>query len=260
MPYFSIIIPTLNSRVTIGACLESLFMQTFTDFEVLIMDGLSADSTLDIVKSYVDLRVIIYSEADRGIYDAMNKGIRLAKGEWVYFLGSDDFFHDALVLQKVAEVILDSKVEVLYGNVISDKFQGKYDGIFDEYKILDKNICHQSIFYKRSIFEKLGVYNLKYKVCADWNFNMQWLLSSQITNLYADIIIADYADNGFSSKEYDTFENEKTILYLIYGRKTLPLKIKVQLLKDEIKRIYKAGNQRLLLSLLLRIPKIITGI
>jgi glycosyltransferase involved in cell wall biosynthesis len=257
---FSIIIPTYNSANTLKRCLDSIVNQNFNSFEVLIIDGLSTDLTMTIVESYNEDRFRIISELDKGIYDAMNKGIGLAKGEWIYFFGSDDFFHDSLVLQKVTEFISDSNVEVLYGNVISDKFQGRYDGIFDEYKILDKNICHQSIFYKRSVFEKLGVYNLKYKVCADWDFNMQWLLSPLITNLYADIIVADYADNGFSSKEYDTFENEKTILYLVYGRKILPLKIKVGLLKDEIKRSYKEGNQRLLLSLLLEIPKIISGV
>ena len=86
----SIIIPTFNSANTLRRALDSIIGQTLNDLEVLIMDGVSTDQTLDIAKTYNDNRIRIFSEPDNGVYDAMNKGIDKASGEWLYFLGSDD--------------------------------------------------------------------------------------------------------------------------------------------------------------------------
>ncbi|MDR2410857.1 MAG: glycosyltransferase, partial [Bacteroidales bacterium] len=87
MPVLSIIIPTYNSSKTINRCLDSILCQSYSNYEILVMDGLSSDNTLELVKAYNDRRIQIYSGKDNGIYDAMNKGIALAKGEWLYFSG-----------------------------------------------------------------------------------------------------------------------------------------------------------------------------
>src|SRR5688572_23331397 len=100
-PMFSIIIPTLNSEAHIRRSLESVLHQSFPNFEILIVDGLSVDQTLSIVQQENDARITTYSEKDHGIYDAMNKGITLAKGKWLYFLGSDDVLYDNNVFQDV---------------------------------------------------------------------------------------------------------------------------------------------------------------
>src|SRR5688572_7883253 len=100
---FSIIIPTFNSSLTLRACLDSIAGQTFKNYEVIIMDGLSEDNTIQLANNYrsslPNLRVI--SEKDYGIYDAMNKSIKIAKGSWLYFMGSDDFFYDRGVLENI---------------------------------------------------------------------------------------------------------------------------------------------------------------
>ena len=90
MPRLSIINPTFNSAKTLSRCLDSVISQSFTDWEVLMMDGVSNDDTIKIASSYQDSRIRIYSEPDKGIYDAMNKGIDKAHGEWLYFIDSDD--------------------------------------------------------------------------------------------------------------------------------------------------------------------------
>ena len=101
MPRLSIIIPTFNSAKTLSRCLDSVISQSFTDWEVLMMDGVSNDDTIKIASSYQDSRIQIYSEPDKGIYDAMNKGIDKAQGEWLYFLGSDDWLFNCNSLKDI---------------------------------------------------------------------------------------------------------------------------------------------------------------
>jgi glycosyltransferase involved in cell wall biosynthesis len=202
LPFFSIIIPTYNSQRTINRCLDSISCQEFKDFEVLIMDGFSVDDTLKIAGSYNDPRIKIYSENDKGIYDAMNKGIKLVLGQWLYFLGSDDELYDKDVLQKVSKEIKNENYDFVYGNIFSMYSKVIYDGEFTKRKLLtERNICHQAIFYKRDIFDKLGDYNLEYKIWADWDFNIRCFSCTKIKIKYIDLLIAKFNDfDGISSK------------------------------------------------------------
>lgn len=205
MPFFSIIIPTYNCETTIARAVDSVLSQQFEDFEILIMDGLSTDGTIENLKHYDDKRLKIFSEKDKGVYDAMNKGIIKASGSWLYFLGSDDFLHNHKVLQTIHSQLskYTEAVDVLYGNISSDRYGTKYDGEFNKHKILKKNIGHQAIFYNAGIFKNLGMYNLKYKLLADYDFNLRWMLNKKISHKYLDIIVADYSTGGLS----DTFED-----------------------------------------------------
>jgi glycosyltransferase involved in cell wall biosynthesis len=251
MPFFSIIIPTLNSAKTLSMVMESILQQSFADFEILIIDGLSTDMTLKIAQSYCNERIKITSEKDYGIYDAMNKGIQLAKGKWVYFIGSDDRFCNSDVLWGIYKVIESNKYDIIYGNVISSRFQGRYDFDFDQEKILNKNICQQAIFFKRDIFDKVGFFNLRYKSHSDWDHNMKWILNPNIKNAYFEIDIAEYADGGFSSINGDKiFEQERIYNYLKYGiwifsfkkSKNIIYKLVIKSLKQwHIKRIIQLG-------------------
>lgn len=193
MPFFSIIIPTFNSAKTLDVALKSILQQTYTDFEILLMDGLSTDNTLEIAKSYNDQRIIISSEKDEGIYDAMNKGIKLARGEWLFFLGSDDLLYDKHVLGQIFKA-REYHFNIIYGNVLIEGNAGwakngqVYDGEFSLQKIIERNICHQAIFYKKAVFEKCGVFNINYNVCADWDLNLR--LWSTRSFYYIDLIVS----------------------------------------------------------------------
>ena len=114
----SIIIPTYNSEDYLNQALKSIVNQTFKDIEVLIMDGLSSDKTVEIAEKFKqDLpQIQIYSDKDNGIYDAMNKGIKKAKGEWIYFMGSDDTFYENKTLQNFKD-LEKLELDILYGNV-----------------------------------------------------------------------------------------------------------------------------------------------
>jgi glycosyltransferase involved in cell wall biosynthesis len=218
-PVFSIVVPTYNSGRTLSTVLDSILHQDFANFEVLIIDGASKDDTLLIAKQFNDPRIRVLSEPDSGAYNAMNKGIALAKGDWVYFLGSDDKLADNNVLRKVADAITMNTCELLYGNV---KMVGEaswaengaiYDGPFTIEKLVAKNICHQAIFYKKEVFAKLGLFKEEYKVCADWDFNHRCFASVRCQ--YVDIIVADFFAGGISTqKNSDKFTNEDFVLNL----------------------------------------------
>lgn len=201
----SIIIPTFNSGKTLEACLESIANQTIMDFEVLIMDGVSSDSTLVISEKYRSKlpTLSVISEPDKGIYDAMNKGISLAQGEWLYFLGSDDCLFESNTLEQVFATKKIDSLKVIYGNVLFKHSKIRYDGKFSFFKLNDKNICHQAIFYRKSVFEKLGNYEIKYKGLADWVLNIRWF-TSELSYSYIDLTVAIYNEDGYCFNNPDT--------------------------------------------------------
>lgn len=203
---FSIIIPTFNSASTIGSCIESIINQSIDDFEILILDGLSSDSTLEIITQYKDVRIKVFSEKDYGVYDAMNKGIDKAKGDWLYFLGSDDHLYNNDILLQIKNSIEENICDFIYGNAFFIGEQYFYDGEFDRIKLFqEKNICHQAIFYHKNLFKRLGKYNLDFFLYADWDFNIRCFSTPDIRIKYVDIPIAYYNDmSGLSFQKVDS--------------------------------------------------------
>ena len=101
----------------------------------------------------------------------------------------------------------------------SNRFNGVYDGEFNYWKLTTKNICHQSIFFKKKVFKTIGKFNLKYKIQADWDHNIRWFFSSKISKIYANMVIANYADGGFSSLQADeVLRTDKYFLFLKRGK------------------------------------------
>ncbi len=219
-PFFSIIIPTYNSSKTIARCLDSIIGQVFTNFELIISDGSSSDNTLEIVNQYKWLHpdIIILSERDNGIYDAMNKAIARASGEWVYFLGSDDYLLGRNVLNELTQKIKLDDFDYVYGNVFSPEYGDNYDGEFDSKKILEKNICHQALFVRKKLLQKMGGFNTRYKLLADYDFNLRCMFDKRVRKRHVDLLVAFYAPAGSSSTITDeTFAKDKSWLILKYG-------------------------------------------
>ncbi|MDI9311581.1 MAG: glycosyltransferase family 2 protein [Limnohabitans sp.] len=206
-PLFTIITPTFNSSAFIERLILNVQQQDFKFFEHLILDGLSRDGTADILHKYdllfPNLRVVI--EKDNGIYDAMNKGIRLAKGQWIFFIGSDDYLYDNHVLTRIAESIInsDKPPDVVYGDVWFEKYNRVYDGMFNINKVLSQNICHQSIFYKNDLFERLGNFDLRYKNCADYQFNLLCWLNADVVHVYTPVTVSFFSSGGVSTTNTD---------------------------------------------------------
>lgn len=208
--FFSIIIPTFNSEKTISDCIKSILMQEFENFEILVIDGLSADETIAEVKKYSDVRIKIISEKDTGVYDAMNKGIEKASGKYLYFLGGDDSLFGTSVLKNVFDICKSNEYNLVYGNVIFSSKNEVYAGEFSLESLLHfQNISHQAVFYRKDCFESLGKYNLKYKVASDWDFNIRCFMHPNFKIKYVDILIANYNDATGLSKEERDIEFEK---------------------------------------------------
>lgn len=205
-PTFSIIVPALNAATTLGACLESVVNQTCTAFELILVDGGSTDGTLDIANTFApDLgaRLVIHSGPDQGIYDAMNRGVSMAAGAWLLFLGSDDTLYESDTLAHVAAFIGEHEPsDLVYGDVIFRSTSSRHAGVFDLDRLLfEQNICHQSIFYRRELFSGIGPYNLRYSVWADWDFNIRCFSNPALVTRYMNIVVARYNDmTGLSAK------------------------------------------------------------
>jgi glycosyltransferase involved in cell wall biosynthesis len=237
----TIIIPSFNSETSIGKCLESISAQIFSDYEVLVMDGLSEDNTVNIIKSFIERnnRIRFISEKDRGIYDAMNKGIDKAKGEWLYFLGSDDYLLNNSVLQDLTEKVNLADYDYVYGNVLSPEYGEKYDGVFDEKKILSQNICHQALFVRKKLLRRFGKFKIRYRLLADYDFNLRCMFDKKVRKKYVDLMIAYYAPAGSSSKGMDKlFLKEKEWLMLKYGFSFFSWRERFNLLRQHLKHIY----------------------
>ena len=220
----SIVLPTYNCEKVIRRCIESIVGQVFQDWELLIIDGKSEDATLEIVRQYStqDNRIRVYSESDKGIYDAMNKGIDRSQGEWLYFIGSDDSLYNSHSLEDVFCNNVDV-YDVVYGTVYAPHWEDKYKGEWKKENYLD-NRCHQCIFYKRSFFGNRIRYDIRYNVCADSAINLRWFLSPKLSSHYYPVVVANYADGGYSSQTMDQrFFKDQAGLVLKYGRSVLPI-------------------------------------
>ncbi len=215
-PKLSVIIPTFNSAKTLVECLESVVQQSYKDIEVWLIDGISIDNTIEIIKNYATQYDFVHwiSEKDKGVYDAMNKGIERAKGEWLYFLGSDDVFFDKEVLRRIfinhKNVVANS--DYLYANIIwGDGYV--YNGQTDVLKLYSSNISHQAIFVKKDVFRRTGAFKIEYIICADYYLNMQCFTDDGIKKNYIPIIIANFFANGLSSVANDSFMEKKYVLF-----------------------------------------------
>ena len=187
-----------NAEATIENSIQSVLCQTYKEYEFIIIDGSSKDKTLEIIKKYPSIKFI--SEPDNGVYDAMNKALKIADGDYLLFLGADDVLYSPSVLSEVSKHLI--KDTVYYGDVIKLRKNVVYDGEFSKWKWGYKNICHQSVFYPKSIY-KNKEYELKYKLVADWVYNLQ-ILAEFKTFKYIDVIISRYNDvNGISSTQID---------------------------------------------------------
>jgi|GEM_PF-966716 len=207
---FSIIIPTYNCSELLRDTLESIFSQDRNLFECIIVDGASKDNTINTIlkykKKYPD-NVRYISEPDKGVYDAMNKGIDLSEGEYLYFIGAGD----TLIQDCLCKIRgnLKFELEFVYGNVYYQEVKKVKGYVMDKRDMMLGNICHQSIFYNKKIFRVLGKYNLKYKIFSDNEFNKKCFSNDLIKKRYFDILICNYLGNGLSSnnREY-AYEND----------------------------------------------------
>ena len=193
----SIITATFNSAKTLKDTIQSVLRQTNKDFEYLIIDGGSTDETIDIVKSYESEfsgRLKWVSEKDQGIYDAMNKGIKMASGDVVGILNSDDYFTSDDILQKVDNAFKSHEIDAIYGDIhfIRDGNPQKYVRYYSSRMFRPFWLrfgfmpAHPSFYCKREIFDKAGLYSLDYKIGADYEMMVRLFKRHKIKSLYVN--------------------------------------------------------------------------
>lgn len=253
-PLISVITATLNSGAKIAATIASVLSQREDLYEFFVIDGGSNDDTLAHLRAQGSaLRYL--SEPDEGIYDAMNKGIRLTSGKFLYFLGAGDRLLPG-VLETVAARIRklpgqdqNPQPTFLYGNVDLPDYNQPYDGRFNRFKLLRRNICHQAIFYQRSVFERVGFYNTKYQSLADWEFNIRCFDDPNIRKRYIPLTIAEYEGGGKSITASDpAFYADFPLIpllnhieFLLYDPRAEQGRDSALALDDAVRHLNKAG-------------------
>lgn len=198
---FSIIMATYNCGPKLEATIESVLSQKPNLFELIVIDGGSTDGTLELLKKY-EHRLRFVSEQDNGVYEALNKGIEMASGKYLYFIGGGDLLRRD-ILEQLEETMPDDELVFVYGMVHLRKTGKCYWREFGRADLRVRNICHQSIFYERAIFGLIGKYDLQYQVLADWVFNIKCFVHEGIQKRYIDKVIADYEGGGLSETHPD---------------------------------------------------------
>ena len=207
-PLLSIIIPTFNSELMLENALNSIEKQKYSNWECYIIDSHSNDNTIDIVKKHIkkDDRFKFLSEKDKGIYDAMNKGWKIASGQWILFLGSDDSLTSPNSLIEIAH-FLDNKYDVVYGNYNIIGTNNKMKNVISldyhciRYKVFSN---HQAVIMKRNVIEELGGFNINYKITADFDL-IQRAYLAHYKFKHIPVTISNFYLGGISSNNLNTY-------------------------------------------------------
>lgn len=206
-PLITIVTITYNAAETLPLTMKSVGDQTFADFEHLIIDGASADHTLLIARRMGRDSLKIISERDRGLYDAMNKGLRAARGQYVLFLNSGDAFHSADTLKAYADAILAKKPDIIYGDTEIVAPDGSRLGprhlsapkvlTFDSFRN-GMLICHQAFMVRKAIAPD---YDTDYRFSADYDWTLRCIKASRPSlRINLDRVTIDYLSDGLTDR------------------------------------------------------------
>lgn len=199
----SIITVNFNNFEGLKKTKDSISKQTFKNFEYIVIDGGSTDGSKEFIETNKDCFTYWVSEPDKGIYNAMNKGIKVAKGNYLFFLNSGDEFIDSNALNKVA-IHLEA-YDIIYFNINVKEGDKNYikkcpDTMSFSY-LHNDTIPHQSVFIKKSLFEKVGYYDEGLKIVSDWKFLIMSLIKYNASYKYVDEVFSIFYRDGISSSE-----------------------------------------------------------
>lgn len=199
MAKLSIITINLNNYHGLCKTIESVLKQTYTDVEYLIIDGGSTDGSVDIIKKHENKIAYWVSESDKGIYNAMNKGILKAKGEYCLFLNSGDWLYKNTGLHDVFN--LSNEEDIIYCDKVTAKGVKEQPNILTLYQFIFGSLSHQATFIKRELFDLIGLYNEQNLIQSDWEFFLKLILHHKFTYRHIQIPITYQDLNGISHNE-----------------------------------------------------------
>jgi glycosyltransferase len=224
----SIITVCYNAEPSIAKTIQSVLLQSYPNIEYIVIDGQSTDGTFAIIQQYKHKITKIVSEQDEGVYDAMNNGIQCAKGDIIYFLNADDVFCDKLAVSDIVKIFgEDSSAGIVYGNakVINIPQNIKFNpqvGFNSEIKTKNDlwkiGICHQRVFAKRDIFNKIGLFSLKYKIFAD----RVWLIQAykndvKFQHVKRDVVIWNYQGMSYKNRTSALLYEKPVMIFKNYS-------------------------------------------
>lgn len=222
-PLISVITVSYNAKNCIEETIRSVIDQTYENIEYIIIDGGSTDGTIDVIKKYENKICKWISEPDKGIYDAMNKGINLATGEWINFMNCGDSFCSNHIIQLIVENISNNiNSNIIYGNCIINFSTKKYVVLPENIENISNHLpfCHQSAFVQTALAKQYP-FELKYKFVADYNFFYQQYYNNK-KFLYINYPIANYQiEDGFTANNTKECLNES---FQVNGKKITLIK------------------------------------
>ena len=206
-PTVSIITVSFNSIRTISDTIKSVLSQIYSNIEYIIIDGSSTDGTIELVNSFGNKISKFISEPDNGIYDAINKGIRLATGDVIGILHSDDFFYDNNVIATVAETFIKYDINAVFGDVqfVSPENSSKIVRYYSSKHFNTGKFkygfmpAHPSFYVRRELYEKLGFYKTDYKIAADFELLIRFLHVNRIKCKYLEMPFVSMRTGGISN-------------------------------------------------------------
>lgn len=203
-PDITVITVCRNAGPLLEATILSVLQQTGVRMDYVIVDGASTDATPEVLQRYAARVDSLVSEPDTGIYDAMNKGLRRAQGELVFFLNAGDVFAAETVCQQVMARFREKRPDVLYGDVIITAASGhverlrSYEG-WDLANLLEFPLCHQGVFATRRAFDVAGFFDQSYRYAADHDWLLRALRRHRLTACYLPLVIARFDSGGVST-------------------------------------------------------------
>lgn len=219
-PLVTVITVVFNGAGDLEKTLLNVLDQTYSNVEYIVVDGGSTDGTLDIIRKYDHAIDYWISEKDAGIYDAMNKGIRLATGEWINFMNSGDLFYESTTLNSIA-LRLESNQQIVFGDfeTFSKRHQfnvRKISGpVSMQNLVMKMPICHQSMFVNLQSFKHIGLFDTNYKICADHDWLIKALLAGKQASYVKECIALCNID-GISSTSIFQRKHERLTIALIH--------------------------------------------
>lgn len=210
----SIIIVTFNAEKTIRSAVQSVLDQSYINKELIIIDGASTDGTVGILKDYDRSITSWKSEPDSGIYDAMNKGIQLATGKWLLFLGADDQLCKE-ILNQIFLYPENTNTDLIYGLINTNNSGNFFGGESNFQKMIATNIPHQAIFYTKTLLIKFKGYDTRYKILADYDLNLKIFEQEGFQKKFINTPISIFCSSGTSNRTIDyLFFSDKLALFI----------------------------------------------
>lgn len=213
MMKLSIITITYNCEKTVAKCLDSMAKQTYDNIEYIIVDGGSTDGTLKVIESYSKIIDQFISEPDEGIYDALNKGVRMATGEVIGFLHADDVFASNMILYNIMHLFIASNADAVYGDI---EIFNNLDDLKPKRKWISRKFhpslltlgwmpAHTSLFVKSSLYSEFGDFDTSFSISGDYDFILRLFKNKELKSYYLPETIIKMLHGGASTKNFRSF-------------------------------------------------------